>query len=422
MANSMASISIKPTVAFNRGDTFIFRSWVCTVDGAGSFQRRLTMAPNSSTRLVTLPEVITSDLIEKFGEISHYNQHAHFELGSASNSNSSSLWAIACELAIEPSCADFPLHQHFPYGLCNASIAHAKALTTRRAGKEIVSDYTSDSNTASGYHSDSSYEFDFGSNPDEPESENSTTEQPLLGPATGLVITSTLTRRFVYWLYRKPADLTDGNSRCVAYLDSLPFQEGKKLAPAEEHTPTEVATTDSGLSTPDRQVFMATGETPGPLGTRPDRYFEDISADELSANAPADETNDDKNARRELNRKRNEWRRRLCENLPIWNLTEALDQVERRVHTTPEHCLMSITTITRQAQVMRTGEVIAKLAEDANFMRGDNRVAQVPPLRTRKPDNHEATSRSPADNGRNRTRGELPQNPNRTKALAGGPS
>jgi hypothetical protein len=41
---------------------------------------------------------------------------------------------------------------------------------------------------------------------------------------------------------------------------------------------------------------MAAGETLGPLGTRGDRYFEDISADELSTNAPADETNDDTNA------------------------------------------------------------------------------------------------------------------------------
>jgi hypothetical protein len=41
---------------------------------------------------------------------------------------------------------------------------------------------------------------------------------------------------------------------------------------------------------------MAAGETPGLSGTRPDRYFEDISADELSANAPADETTNDKNA------------------------------------------------------------------------------------------------------------------------------
>jgi hypothetical protein len=288
MANSTASISIKPTVAFNPGDTFFFKSWVYTADGARSFQRRLTMAPNPSTGLVTLPEVIMGELAGKFGEISLYNQHADFKFRSASNSNSTSSWAIACELATEPSCADFPLHEHFPYGLCNASKAHAKALTARRTGKEIIFDYTSDSNPTSGYYSDSSYEFDFGSDPDEPESEISTTEQPLSRPATGLVITSTPAARFVYWPDRKPADLTDGNSRCVTYLDSLPFQEGTPLTP--------VATTDSGIGTPDRQVFIAAREMPGPSGMRPDHYFEDISADELSVNAPIDETNDDKNA------------------------------------------------------------------------------------------------------------------------------
>jgi hypothetical protein len=143
---------------------------------------------------------------------------------------------------------------------------------------------------------DSSYEFDFGLDPDEPESENSTTEQPPSGPATSLVITSTPAGTFVYWPDRKPANLTGENSHCVAYLDSLPFQEGTPLAPIEEHTPTEVVITDSGLGTPDRQVFMAAGETPGPSGTRPDRYFQDILADELSSNVLADETNDDKNA------------------------------------------------------------------------------------------------------------------------------
>jgi hypothetical protein len=198
MANSTASISIKPTVAFNCGDTFVFRSWVCTADGAGSFQRRLSMAPNPSTGLVMLPEEIPGHLIGKFGEILLYNQHADFEFGSASNSNSTSPWVIAYEPATEPSCVDIPLHEHFPYGLCNASRAHAEALTVRRAGKEIVSDYTLDSNPASGYYSDSSYEFDFGSDPNEPESENSTTEQPLSGPATVLVITSTPAGRFVY--------------------------------------------------------------------------------------------------------------------------------------------------------------------------------------------------------------------------------
>jgi hypothetical protein len=243
-----------------------------------------------------------------------------------------------------------------------------KALSARRAGKEIISEYDSDSNPIFGYYSDSSYEFDFGAEPDEPESEVYTTEQPRSGPASGVVITSTPTDRFVCWPDRKPADQTDENSRCVAYLDSLPFEEGTPLAPAEEHTPTEVATSDSSLGSPDWQVFMTTNETPGPSGTLPDRYLEDISADELFANAPADETDANRDARRERNRKRNERRRRLRESLPIRNLAEALDQVKNRVHTTPEQCLMSITTIARQAQRMRAGEVIAKLAEDAYFM------------------------------------------------------
>jgi hypothetical protein len=181
------------------------------------------MPPNQKTGLVTLPEVVTGDLAGKFGKISLYNQHADFELGSASNSNSTSPWAIACEPAIEPSFADSPLHEHFTYGLCNASRAHAEALSARRAGKEIISEYNLDFNPVSGYYADSSNKFDFGADPDEPESENHTTEQLLSGPSSGLDITSTPAARFVYWPDRKPADLIDGNSRCIAYLDSLPF-------------------------------------------------------------------------------------------------------------------------------------------------------------------------------------------------------
>jgi hypothetical protein len=431
MANSTASVYIKPTVAFNRGDTFVFGSWVCTADGTGSFQHRVTMPPNPDTGLVTLPEVVTSELAGKFGKISLFNQHADFELGSASNSISTSPWAIAYEPTTQPLHADSPPRERFTHGPRNVSRAHAKAPTTRWAGKEVVPEYDSDSNTVPGYtsdsnplfgfYSDSSHEFDFGSDPEESKSEDNSIEQPLSGPASGLVITSTPAGRFVYWPDRKPADLTDENSRYVAYLDSLPFQEGTPLAPVEEYTPTEVASSDSSLGNPDRQVFMAAGDTGGPSGTAGDRYLEDISADELSANAPTDETDENRTARRERNRKRNEQRRRLRDNLPIRNLTKALDQVESRVHTTPEQCLMSITAIARQAQGMRAGEVIAKLAKDAYFMRVDNRITQIPPIRNRQHDN-EATSRSVADNGRNRTRAELPVNPNRTRATAGRPS
>jgi hypothetical protein len=164
-----------------------------------------------------------------------------------------------------------------------------------------------------------------------------------------------------------------------------------------------VASSDSSLGNPDRQVFMAAGDTPGTSGAAQDRYLEDISADALSAEAPTDETDANRDARRERNRRRNERRRRLRDNLPIRNLAEALEQVESRVHTTPEQCLMSIMAIAHQAQGIRAGEVIAKLAEDAYFMRVDNRVTQLLPARNR---DNEATSRS-ADLGRNRTRAEL---------------
>jgi hypothetical protein len=61
-----------------------------------------------------------------------------------------------------------------------------------------VPGYNSDSNPLSGFYSDSSYEFDFGSDPDESEPKNNTTEQPLSGLASSLVITSSPARRFVY--------------------------------------------------------------------------------------------------------------------------------------------------------------------------------------------------------------------------------
>jgi hypothetical protein len=401
MANSTAPVYFKPIVAFNRGDTFMFGAWVCIADGARSFQHRLTMPPNPKTGFVTLPEVVAGELAGKFGEILLFNHHADFELESASNSNSTSPWAIACEPAAQPSQAVPSPRERSARGPRILSRARTGAPSSRRAGKEPVPEYNSDSDTApgrasdsnplSGFYSDSEYEFDFGSDPEDPESEDNSTEHPLSGPASGLVITSTLAGRFVYWPDRKPADLISGDSRYVAYIDLLPFQEGTPLARADSNTPTEVAVYESSLGTPDRQVFMAAGDTPGPSGTAQDKYLEDISSDELSADAPADETPANRDARRERNKKRSERRRRLRDNLPIRNLAEALEAVESRVHTTPEQCLMSITAIARQAQGIRAGEVIAKLAEDAYFMRVDNRVNQPPPARHR---DNEATSHS----------------------------
>jgi hypothetical protein len=63
------------------------------------------MPPNPKTGFVTLPEVVTGELAGKFGEISLFDHRADFELESASNSNSTSPWAIACEPAAQPSQA-----------------------------------------------------------------------------------------------------------------------------------------------------------------------------------------------------------------------------------------------------------------------------------------------------------------------------
>jgi hypothetical protein len=144
---------------------------------------------------VTLLEVVTGELTGKFGEILLFNHHADFELESASNSNSTSPWAIACEPATQPSHVVPPPHERSTRGLRIVSRARKEAPPSRRAGKEPVPEYNSDSDTApghswdsnplSGFYSDSAYEFDFGSDPEDPESEDNTTEHPLSGPASG---------------------------------------------------------------------------------------------------------------------------------------------------------------------------------------------------------------------------------------------
>jgi hypothetical protein len=195
MANSTAPVYFKQTVAFNRGDTFVFGAWVCTADGAGSFQRHLTMSPNPETGFVTLPEVVTGKLAGKFCEISLFNHHADFELESASNSNSTSPWAITCEPATQPSQAVPSSRERSARGPRILSRARMGAPSSRRAGKEPVPEYNSDSDTAPGRASDSNplsefysnpdYEFDFGSDPEEPESEDNSTEIPCQGRPLG---------------------------------------------------------------------------------------------------------------------------------------------------------------------------------------------------------------------------------------------
>jgi hypothetical protein len=141
---------------------------------------------------VTLPEVVTGELAGKFGEISLFDQHADFELGSASNSNSTS---PVCKPAAQPSHAVPPPRERSLRGPRNLCRARTEAPFVRRAGKKPVPECNSDSDTApghasysnplSGFYSDSAYEFDFGSDPEDPESEDNTTEPLLSGRLPG---------------------------------------------------------------------------------------------------------------------------------------------------------------------------------------------------------------------------------------------
>jgi hypothetical protein len=97
---------------------------------------------------VTLVEVVTGELAGKFGEISLFNHHTDFNLESASNSNSTSPWAIACEPAAQPSQAVPSPRERSARGPRIPSRARTGAPSSRRAGKEPVPEYNSDSDTA----------------------------------------------------------------------------------------------------------------------------------------------------------------------------------------------------------------------------------------------------------------------------------
>ena len=83
-------------------------------------------------------------LAENFSEISLSNTTFRgCEFGSASNSTSAPAWVEPRELAPVPSRGS-----DFPFELRNASAIYVETLTPQHTGKEIVSDYSSNSDAA----------------------------------------------------------------------------------------------------------------------------------------------------------------------------------------------------------------------------------------------------------------------------------
>ena len=115
--------------------------------------------------------------------------------------------------------------------------------------------------------------------------------------------------RIVFWMNSESSN--DGNNaRMVACLRDLPYQPGKPLSAVrgEEVGDTALVDYSTTNSTSDRQVYVSLHGEESALGSQVDRYanesLDQISDDELSVNAPQDESQQDKESLRQRNRRR----------------------------------------------------------------------------------------------------------------------
>jgi hypothetical protein len=266
-ANSMASFKFTSVVP-PQGMMFVFGSWVCVADGAGSF-RRFLVDMKSKTPAASFHSDIDDDL------------SIH---GSATRIEEESTFGVT------PSNAATTL--------LRLNSFESKDLRNRsRLGLRNLATNLQEANNS---ESLSTLEKDLDSllQLGKPEA---TARQGAAGcfGNSGLMITSTPEGRFMHWKGTKLFDLLEAEDRLVAHLEPLPFQEGRPLATvAEESTELVEASSDELVSC---QVLMAEeGEDYGDL---PIVEFDAIYEDEATANI-GDENNADREARRARNRAR----------------------------------------------------------------------------------------------------------------------
>jgi hypothetical protein len=273
-ANSMASFQFIRSVP-SQGTTFIFGSWVCIIDGAGSFRRFLV-----DMKLKTPaadPRGDLDKLVDDLDNLSIHASAARIEVESASSATSSG--AVATFLGLD-SFQSKDSRSQSRLGLRN--------LATDLQEADILDSL-----------------LQLGG----PEA---TARRGALGcfGAGDLMITSTPEGRLVHWKGMKPSDLLEAEDRLVAHLEPLPFQEGRPLATMVEGSTEFVDESSEELIS--RQVLMAEeGEDDGDL---PIVEFDAVSKDEATANA-GDENDADREARRTRNKARAARRRRVNERM-----------------------------------------------------------------------------------------------------------
>jgi hypothetical protein len=197
------------------------------------------------------------------------------------------------------------------------------------------------------------------------------------------MITSTPEGRFVHWKGMKLSDLLEDEDRLVAYLEPLPFQEGKPLVTmAEELTELVEASSDELIS---RQVLMA--EEGEDDGISPNEALDMISEDEATVNA-GDENDIEREARRARNRARAARRRRVNERMRSMHreLDTEFAAVSERGFRTPMANIARVTAILERSN-------------NPNLRQALRYAQRMDPARSKKP----------GVRHRRRTRGRKPQ-------------
>jgi hypothetical protein len=96
----------------------------------------------------------------------------------------------------------------------------------------------------------------------------------------------------MYWKGLDPSELLEYDSRLVAFMQELPFQEGKSLSPISEEGEGGIELLEynhTADNSPDHQVYMASlrnadDNEPGPEYEA--ELLADVSPDERTADTP----------------------------------------------------------------------------------------------------------------------------------------
>jgi signal transduction histidine kinase len=119
----------------------------------------------------------------------------------------------------------------------------------------------------------------------------------------------------VYWKGFEPSELLDYESRLVAFMQELPFQEGRPLSPIAEEGETSTKLLEYSLManhSPDHQIYMASlcnAENDELDPQYNNEQLMDVSADEPTADAPQDEDKEHRRIRQVKNAKHAQRRR-----------------------------------------------------------------------------------------------------------------